>query len=536
MNVGLVRGSSLVEDYVAGHERVGRFFGASYLDPSAFPLRASELDRRFGGPEREETARILEGAGMGSEYLGKFVDEGALILTTGQQPGLFGGPLYSIYKGLSAVAWARTAEEVLQRPVLPLFWVASEDHDWDEAGVVRVLDTENELRSVEVELPAEERSRPIFRVVLEDEMEAARERFLSLHPETDFSPEVNTLLGEAFRSGRTLDQGFVHFLRGLLAPHGIEFVCAHEPELKQRSLPILLRELDAAAPREEELRSVAGELEERGYPVQVPILDGAVNLFLEGPAGRERLYRREEGGFRLRHSDRSFSRAEVQESFRRDPSLVSPNVLLRPVVENALFPVLGYVAGPGEIGYFAQLHPMFRGHDMEMPVVLPRHSVLLLERKIQKVLGKFDLEPAQLRRPHHEVAGEVIREEIPPGTRRALGRLRQEIAQGAGELAGEVAAVDPTLKGPVEQVRSQALQGLDDVERRIVQSLKRENQVALDQIRKAQGHLFPDGKPQERTLNVMYYLVRYGGELVDRLLEEFRRETPVPQVAGEPGG
>jgi bacillithiol synthase len=192
-------------------------------------------------------------------------------------------------------------------------------------------------------------------------------------------------------------------------------------------------------------------------------------------------------------------------------------VLLRPVVEAAFLPTLAYVAGPGEAAYLAQCTPLFERHGVQRPLVHMRPSFRLIESKVDKVLEKFDLAPEDLARPHHELAGSVLRDDMPASIRQALGALRAGIARGTQDLSVSVAELDPTLKGPVEHVRNQGFQQISEVEKKVVQTLKRQNEIALEQLQKAQIHLYPGGSPQERVLGPWYYLFRYGGELIDRL-------------------
>jgi len=204
-----------------------------------------------------------------------------------------------------------------------------------------------------------------------------------------------------------------------------------------------------------------------------------------------------------------------------DRKALSPNVLLRPVVESAVFPTLSYVAGPGETAYYAQLADYFDAFGIGMPVIHPRFGATAVESKIRKVLDKFELDIQDLGRPFHEISSELAREEIPESVRRAIATLRGAIGKGVGELQAAVREVDPTLKGPVQHVRSQGFAALEDLERKIVHAMKRENEIALAQLQKAQLHLFPEGKPQERVLNPFYYLVRYGWAFLDDARQSF---------------
>jgi bacillithiol biosynthesis cysteine-adding enzyme BshC len=450
------------------------------------------------------------------------VDEGGFFVTTGQQPGLFTGPLYSLYKSLTTVRLAQELQSALNRPVAPLFWVASEDHDWAEVDHTFVLDRENELREIRVPPRDEdEPAWPIHRIALGDGIAAVVEAFAELLPDTDFSAAYVDLLRASYRASSTLASGFSSVLESLIGPLGMLFVDADDPVVKEASLPALSREMEEAEAHERLLQERAQELEESGFHVQVPILPGGVNLFLEGPAGRERLYR-DDGGYHLRHSEHRLTKESILAQAQRNPGDLSPNVLLRPVVEGTLFPVLSYVGGPGEIAYYAQMSGIFQAHGVGMPVIHPRFSVTLVEPKIRKVISKFEMEIPNLSRPFHELASEFARHEEPKEVRQALGEIRGGLAQGSKKLLKAASEVDPTLKGPVTHAHNAAFAAFEEAERKILQGVKRQNEIALSQLAKAQVHLYPNGMPQERILNVFYYLTRFGEALLPALLDRFR--------------
>ncbi|HUF76706.1 MAG TPA: bacillithiol biosynthesis cysteine-adding enzyme BshC [Longimicrobiales bacterium] len=516
----------LVSAYLDGDGAVERFFGPHFGSWGAFETKIAEVDGRFDRAARERAVEaVLVPPGADASRLERFVEEGGYMVTTGQQPGLFGGPLYNVSKALTAARLAEALEARLGKPVVTLFWVSSEDHDWEEACHADVIGVDNELHRVEVAAPDPGVTPPIHRIRLRNGSAEAVSEFLGYLPKTDFSEEYFTLLREAFGPDRTLADGFHTTLQHLVGRFGVFFTDGVLPALKQASLPVLLAELDRAEELEAVLRASASAIEDAGYTLQVPILEGGVNLFLEGPAGRERLYR-EAGGYRLRTSGERLSGDDVRARVAEDPSVLSPNVLLRPVIESTLFPTLAYVGGPGEMAYFAQLRDYFQAHGVAMPVIHPRWAATPIESKIRKVLDKFGLQPDTLRRPFHEVAGDVAREEMPAEVRAALGKLRGSIGSGLVELTKAVGAVDKTLAGPVQQVGSQAYAALDDLEKKIVQAMKRESEIGLGQLEKAQIHLYPLGKPAERVQSPFYYLSRYGGAVLDAMYDRFALKLP----------
>ncbi|MSR23128.1 MAG: bacillithiol biosynthesis cysteine-adding enzyme BshC [Gemmatimonadetes bacterium] len=512
-------GNSLIDGLLAGDPAVLNFFPGDPRQINAYRAKAREVDARFLAEDRAAAVVPLSGGGAsGHDRIRAFVREGGFMVTTGQQPGLFGGPLFGLYKGLTAAALARDLESTLGRPVLPVFWIASEDHDWDEVRASHVLDSQNELREVGL-LPRDGASSPsVHRIVLGPEVEEVRARFLGLHPETEFLPRWRALLEGAYRSGVTLADAFQHVMEALLGPAGVFFVEAHNPVLKARALPILLKELAETRDRTVALDARGRELERGGHALQVPILEGGSNLFLEGPKGRDRLFL-DGDRFRMRSSGERLTFREVETRATDDPLVLSPNVLLRPVVESAIFPTLSYVAGPSEAAYLPETEPIFRAHGITRPIVHPRAGFFLLETKVEKVLEKFRVEIEELALPDHELQGRLLRGQMPRAIQEAIHELRVAIQRAADALDGAVPALDSTLRGPVEALRSQGASLVGEVERKVLQSLKRENEVALSQIAKARGHLFPMGRPQERVLNAFYYLARYDQEFLSRVGE-----------------
>ncbi len=512
-----LKGSELVRRYLEGDPEALRFYpGGHPADPESYHARARTVAARFDREARERLAGMLTGGGADRETrLATFVEKRGFAVTTGQQPGLFGGPLFSVYKALTAAALARRLEARLDAPVIPVFWVASEDHDWNEVRSVTLPDPANELVELELPVPEGAADAPLHRVVPGAALEALREELLALLPASDFRPAVASALEAAYRNDATLPEAFATLLREELAEAGVFILSPESPEAQAAALPVLLAEAEGSIERARVLADRAAGIEAAGFQLQVPILEGGVNLFVEGARGRDRLFLENPGAsdpprFRLRRSGETLTMEALRALATEDPARLSPNVLLRPVVESVLVPTLAYVAGPGETAYFAQTPPVFEAHGIGQPVIHPRLSATVVETKVGKVLDKFDLSIEALARPHHEVAGEIVRDELPDDVRRAIGALRGALARGAKELADAVRGVDPTLVGPVDHLRNQGFSLVDDVEKKVVQARKRESGIALQQLAKAQLHLFPGGKPQERVFPAVYYTVRYG--------------------------
>jgi bacillithiol biosynthesis cysteine-adding enzyme BshC len=520
--VGRGGGSPLAEDYVAGLPRARAFFEGWWGDPDAYVEKAREVAGRFDRAGRERAARALRCPDEAARArLSAWVESGGFAVTTGQQPGLFTGPLYTVYKALTAARLAGALEEALEAPVIAIFWVASEDHDWEESNHTFLVGGDNELHRVEVPAPQGEEGRPIHRIHPGGALPLAVQAFLAQLPGTEFGGRYRELLERAYTADRTLSEGFHDVLGALLAPFGVYLADAADPAVKEATRPLLALEVERSEAHEQLLAERAADLSEHGYSPQVAVLPGGLNLFVEGPRGRERVYRSDrDDRFHLRHSGESLTRSELLARIEAGDT-VSPNVLLRPIAESVAFPTVSLVVGPGEAAYFAQLQPYFGALGVRPPVAYPRFTVTAVEPKVRKVMDKFGMDLRELRRPFHELAAEVARDELPEEARLALEEIRRALDEGSTALADAVKDIHTTLAGSVQRARSVSADAWADAEKKILQALRRENETRLAQLEKAQRHIFPNGRPQERSLNVFYYLFRYGDAFLAEVAERF---------------
>lgn len=527
-------GSKLVDDYQEADPALAPFFSGSPTDPDSYRRKLVDVDRRFDSARRSALVEFVRPTTPGAaERLEQVTGGEAVMVTTGQQPGLLTGPLYTLYKALSAVRLAAALEPVLGRPVIPAFWIAADDHDWAEVNRASFLDTENELRVLGLG-ERSETAAPMNRQPVGGEIERVLDDLAELLPDNDFAPALLTQIREAYTPDASMAAAFGTLLETLLNSFDLLTIQASHPDLKHRGSSVLKAALEDAEREEELLARQTESLEQAGYPAQVPVLPGATNVFMLNDGSRERLFR-DGDEFTLRRSGRKVSRSEVLELLDTEPERFSPNVVLRPVLENALLPTVAYVAGPGELAYYAQLGCLFSAHGIRMPVAYPRHSITIIESKVRKVLDKFSLNAEDFRRPVHELAGGVLREELPTNVTDALRGLRADLGRGYAQLETAARDIDPTLRGPVGQARSSAFAELERLEKKMATHLERQEGIALDQLRKAATNLYPGGSPQERELNGLHYLARYGPDLLPEIAGrmEVAVSTPAPDWTGD---
>ncbi len=511
-------GSALVRDYLEGVPAAAEFYAGSPFRAESYRRKARELDQMDPGRARAAASMIRPVGPEASALLKEVAAGEGYFVTTGQQPGLFGGPLYTLYKALSAVRLAESLGQLLSKPVMPLFWVASDDHDWEEASQAGLLDGANELRRLDLGPEPGLARRALAETPLGPAASEVATTLAELFPRNDFHGRYVALLRDSLRPEATLASAFAALMSDLLAKTPVGVVDAADPDVKAASRRLLEAETEEPVASEAALARTAAQLREAGYELQVPLMPGAANLFLHGEEGRDRLERAGDG-YRLRRSGRRLSLRRVLEAVAADPCAASPNVLLRPVVESALFPTLAYVGGPGEVAYFGQLRRLFRRHGLEMPVVAPRASLLIVERKVAKILERFDLEADDVR-DLDGLLGRLAREGTPRELRKAMRKWRGAVDEAAKELAAAAVRVDPTLKGAATAARNASFGALGALEKKIARAVKHKNETEWRQLAKTRSNLWPGGKPQERVLGPLQYVMRYGPEFVALVLNE----------------
>jgi bacillithiol biosynthesis cysteine-adding enzyme BshC len=451
--------------------------------------------------------------------LQRLSEPGSFVVTTGQQPGLFTGPLYTVYKAVSAASLARVLERLWQRPVVPVFWSAGDDHDFAEASHASWITGDGSVAGAALSArPPDAPLTPMYRQPLGQEAVQALERLAADLPAAEFKDSTLEWLRRHYRPEATVAGSFAGALAELLAPLGMVVLDSTHPTLKRLASRHLVRALGLTRDLDRDLEHRAEELRLAGIDPGVAVGDGASLVMLEGALGRDRLVL-EGGEFVTRRSRERFDLAALQRIAASDPQRLSPNVLLRPVVESALLPTVAYLAGPGELRYLALTPPVYERMRIPRQLALPRWSGIMVEPRVDRVLQKFSIDLEDLLEPAGALEARLVRAQLPDEAVRALALIRSALESGYDQLGAAATEIDPTLSRPVQGARNQALSGVQDIERKLVQHLKRRQEIELGQIAKARALVLPENKPQERVLTIAPFLARYGPSLLPELSE-----------------
>jgi bacillithiol biosynthesis cysteine-adding enzyme BshC len=448
-------------------------------------------------------------------------DDRTVAVVTGQQAGAFGGPLYTVLKAVTAIQLARRTATEQGIPVVPVFWVESEDHDWAEIRSTTVLDREQQPKEITLAEPAGAGEIPVSALRLDERVTATVEELLGTLAESDFSAWLSATLKDSYAAGASMGTAFARLLDTVLGPHGMVVFESADPAAKPFVAYIFARELQFPG-RTASLAAAAGaDLQARGHAPQVTPGADSVALFRVNP--KRQLLRRDASGFTA-GEDRFEATSLVSEAVDH-PERFSPNVLLRPVVQDALFPTICYVAGPSELAYLGQLRDVYEHFGVPMPLVHPRGTATLIDSAAARFLAKYDLPVEDLQARDDSTLNRLLQAQLPKSVEEALGDAGRQVQRVMERVVEVIPEVDPTLAGAARTTLGRMERDLRGLQNKVIQAAKKRDDTLRRQFTRAQAQIFPAGQPQERTLGMVFFLNRYGPALVERLIEELPVEA-----------
>jgi len=432
-------------------------------------------------------------AGAAAARMARVTAGQGVVVTTGQQPGLFGGPMYTILKALSALALADRIESMTGVPAAPIFWAATDDADFAE-GAVTWLPTSGALVAARLTVVPPEGT--MMSHAFLDALGPAKAALLRASAGAAW-PEQIRAAAAAYHEGTTAGNAYVELMRAILMPLGITVLNAAHPSVRHQSAPLLRRALAEAASVDRALRERTAELTALGHLPQVELLADRSLVFVVRNGVKERATVSGAAALLPRLSD----------------DLLSPNVLLRPVVERALLPTVAYMAGPGELAYFAQVSAVASVLSVAAPLPLPRTSVRITTPDVQATMARLGTTPDAMR-DTTGIVRSLSERATPDAAMGAMAALRAQIRVSAEAIRASDAVIAPAaLDGAVAQFTHRA----DRLERRLLAASKRTIGEQLRRVEQAQGMLWPHGSPQERVVNPLPWLARFGTPLLERL-------------------
>lgn len=513
-------GSRLSLDYTFQHQTLARHYAGDPADPEAW---RDAIARAQAQPrQRDRMVAILldqltrrQAPEQARAAAAKLADPRTVAIVTGQQAGLFGGPLYTLMKGLTAARLAADIEAQFGVPCVTVFWNHAEDHDWEEVASAWILDEQLDAHRLTVAGIEGDGHIPVGRVKLTDDITRVLAELETLLPRTEFTDETVAQLRRCYQPGTGMADAFGRLLDMLLGPLGVVVFDGSDPAAKPLASTIFQREL-AHPGRTRELASEAGHaLVADGYHAQVLAHPDGTALFSMNGGRVPIKYR--DGQFFV--DDAPVDGEALAADAASHPERFSPNVLLRAVVQDTLLPTIAYVAGPSELAYLGQLKGVYAFHETPMPLIVSRATGTILDSATLRFLARTSLELRSLQAQDEHVLNQWLEAQLPPAIEQALSDLEQAVDDRIGALLAAVPALDPTLDGAVKASHGRIAHEVRGLHAKVIAAAKRRHETLRRQFSHAQRLAFPGGHPQERVVCLAWFMNRFGPALVPRLYE-----------------
>ena len=434
------------------------------------------------------------------------------VVVTGQQAGLLLGPTYTLSKAVTALNLARELSTE-ERPVVPVFWVASQDHDTKEIDQAYLLDLNEQLVRLELPLPA---STPAGRIVFEKVwLGTVLEELKKLNVPEAHLEKVTALLKDAAEHAETFADLFSALLYRLLGEQGLVVLNPLEPEIAPLFKGVLSAELDDPTASVDAVNAAGERITDLGYKAQLGRGSSATNLFLE-EEGQRSLLRYDKPTFFTDANE--YTREDLQVKLDADPSLITPAAGLRPITQDAALPTAVVVVGPGELRYFAQLKAVYEQHGVAMPLVWLRTTVTVVEPPVRRILEKFDLNASEVTADFESVKQRKLLELH--GHAEAFDKTLETLTTSLETLTKEVRGVDPTLIGTVERAEERFRQTIAMLATKNAAALDKHDDIYARQFGRLEKHLLPLGTSQERLISPFSFFLKFGVQpVLDAFLE-----------------
>lgn len=546
MNINtLPQFAPLVKDYLTkfSSSPVGEFFpippenNEEWLKP--FLL---ERQRSYASQTREQLVATLreqhEKLGLMDEAiehnLSLLAQPNTFAIVTGQQVGILGGPLYTFFKTSTTLRLAKEySERFPQYNFVPVFWLETEDHDFAEVASLTLYDREQEARSLryaqpelqqaaegEVEFRKQAGSVTVDAALIDQLLTELEQTLLP----TDFTGELLTMLRRCYEPGTSFAESFSKLIHEYFSGRGLLILNANTPALKQLAVPLFRREIERSPQLSEQVVLQTAKLEE-SYHAQVK--PKAINLFYIDKGERFPIVEREQSAertFFLKGSRKTFTLAELLTKLAEEPGNFSPNVVMRPLYQDTILPTAAYVAGPGEIAYFAQFRDAYKFSEIPMPVIAPRYTATLVEDRFEKTFKKAGTRPEAILIEGKEIVNRILQSLQNPELATSFENTIASIDREIESLRQNVTQVDQTLADALTSLKGKVLTTVKDFQGKTQSAERKQHQTLKAQLEKVITSLLPHDELQERVISPLYFLNKYGPSfrvaLIDQIVNQ----------------
>ncbi len=514
--------SKLARDYITAFDSspVNQFFPLSPNERgAAFKYLLENRVKISSSPEAKANRKVLvetlhkQHSDAGTltkkveENLKALQSERCCAIVTGQQVGILGGPLYTIYKALHTIILSNQLRELYpEHQFVPIFWQETEDHDFEETSGINIITSNFELRNIRYTPVDDISRRQIGGITFEKEaLERVFSEIESFIPRTDFTDEVLALYKNAYQEDFTFAESQAHLLGELLSTNGLLILDPNTPELKQQASHIFKKEIDTTPSLSERIQKLSKDL--RGAEYHVQLDPQGMNLFIADSGKRFKLSKVADD---FSYNSLHINSTEINTILSEHPERFSMNVVMRPLVQDTILPTVAYVAGPGEIAYFAQLKVAYDWAGIQMPLIVPRIGMTIVEDRFEKLLDKYKISIEDFIENANEIILSLLRSDQETIISNSFSKITGDIDGAIESLRPVVSSTEPTLDAALTSLKGKILTTVKDFEGKSLAAERKKQSGTKQQFEKALNVLLPEGKLQERELSLLYFLNKYG--------------------------
>ena len=501
--------TKLFADFLSDPNKVHEFYPRSAFFAEWFKAEASAI--RYDAARRENVAAVLARQNQAWDASPKTIANiarfrsGASALVTGQQVGLFGGPMFSIYKALTAVKLADLATQH-GADCVPVFWLATEDHDLAEVDHIALPAPDGSLRTLTSTAPAQPDA-PVGTVTFAAEIEALVNSAAELLGDS----EITNILSLCYRPGENFGSAFARLFARIFADWGVILLDASDPELHRIATPAYRAAVERAEELDQLLLRRGEALEAAGYHQQVKVTPASALLFTLKAGARIPVHRRANGsGSEFLIQEETISQAELLQRIAAAPENFSANVLLRPVVQDYLLPTLAYTGGSAEVAYFAQAAVVYQTLLGRITPVIPRFSATVVESKPASLLERYGLVLGDLFQGPERLRELLAARALPGELQAAFEEADDSLKRSLGKIRAALERLDKTLVDSSDNAASKMHHQLESLRARAARAELRQTEVLTRHAELLSRALYPNKILQEREFPAIYFLARYG--------------------------
>ncbi|PIC75124.1 bacillithiol biosynthesis cysteine-adding enzyme BshC [Sporosarcina sp. P26b] len=518
----LPKKNKLMEAYRHDPQFFHTFFDYE-VTQAGYENRAEELQGRSF--QREQLALAIEHymepfgiSDLAAQHIQELSND-ALVVIGGQQAGILTGPLYSVHKAISVILLAKEQRKALKKPVIPVFWIAGEDHDINEinhtytakAGKAakRQFKQPTILKTMASDTPYDQK-----------EMAAFIRKVFKSYGETTYTRGLLDHVLQTVKQQQTFTGFFTSLMNDLFTKHGLLFMDAAYKPLRQLESPYFSQMIESSEAMARSIYTTEQQLQSHGYSKPIESEESDANIFYVHDTGRI-LLRRKDGKFVNEQSGISFTEQKMYELAKNEPWLLSNNVATRPIMQDLVFPVLAFVGGPGEIAYWSLLKDAFHIMGIHMPVIVPRLSITLVNRQVQEALELTDITMAQVmdyQLPEHQE--QWLEQQRDEPFDRLLDETKSQLEAQYEKLHTHLETTDPSLLQLLQKNLQFHKSQFDYLQKKKEQSILVKHHVQYERYHVISEQLFPEGSLQERLYSPYFYMNQFGEDLIDELLKQ----------------